>query len=472
VRIALATLALPFALGCGTADAPRMCALAPPDDADGRLTADGTLLRDRAGRVVTLRGVNAGGRSKFAPSVPFDFSAGGYDAALAAYLDRAQAWGIGVMRVPFSWNALEPSPGQDDATFLARYDALLDGAWARGIRTIVDFHQDVYAENFCGDGFPAWTLPDPKPAPHHDCPTWYTRYGTPEVSAAFDAFWAPGSPVRASFERMWERMATRHRDRPGVIGFEIINEPNEGSADPRVFEATTLTAFTSAMAARLHAVAPAALVFFDAVGISSGTTTTAMGRPDGDGLVFAPHYYQPTTLAAHGEGNPDAVAEAVARWHAVGTGWNLPVLLGEFGSSHLVENAAEYIGAHFRALDTHGMSGTEWEYSVSAEAWNEEVFSLVAPDGTEHPVVAAIARPYPRAVAGSAIASSYDPRTRTYSLRYIADGGVTELALPARAYPKGARLAVSGACVDRSRANRLLVRGEAGASVTVEISPE
>ena len=63
----------------------------------------------------------------------------------------------------------------DDEAFLARYDALLDGAWARGMYTIVDFHQDVYAETFCGDGFPAWTIPDPKPAPHHDCPSGSTR---------------------------------------------------------------------------------------------------------------------------------------------------------------------------------------------------------------------------------------------------------------------------------------------------------
>ena len=56
--------------------------------------ADGTRFRDSLGRVVVLRGVDAGGRSKFAPFAPFDYAAGAYDVALASYMDRAASWGI------------------------------------------------------------------------------------------------------------------------------------------------------------------------------------------------------------------------------------------------------------------------------------------------------------------------------------------------------------------------------------------
>src|SRR5206468_1972169 len=140
--------------------------------------------------------------------------------------DRAAAWGIDTMRVPFTWAAVEPTQGKDDEDFLKRYDALLDAAWARGIWTILDFHQDVYAENFCGDGFPSWTIPDPKPAPHHDCPSWGLEYfGDKGVQGAFDRLWAKDSTVQRDLSLMWVRMAARYKDRPGVIGFEIINEP-------------------------------------------------------------------------------------------------------------------------------------------------------------------------------------------------------------------------------------------------------
>ena len=83
----LAVLVLAAACGAKTT-----CKLTAPKLETGLLTADGTQLRDEAGRVVLLRGVNMGGRSKFAPYAPFDFPDGGYQAALDAYLDRAQGW--------------------------------------------------------------------------------------------------------------------------------------------------------------------------------------------------------------------------------------------------------------------------------------------------------------------------------------------------------------------------------------------
>src|SRR5262249_43056763 len=134
--------------GCGAAH-DDTCSIAPPVLPSSALHTEGTTLRDALGRVVFLRGVDAGGRSKFAPFAPFDFDATGYDAALSAYLDRAASWGVNTLRVPFVWAAVEPTAGAYDADFLARYDALLDGAWARGMYTVVDFHQDVYADVFC-----------------------------------------------------------------------------------------------------------------------------------------------------------------------------------------------------------------------------------------------------------------------------------------------------------------------------------
>jgi endoglycosylceramidase len=453
--------------GCGEAG-PAECAIELAPLADWRLETDGTLLRDALGRVVLLHGVNAGGRSKFAPNVPFDYGSD-YAGSLARYMDRAAAWGITVMRVPFTWEAVEPEPGADDAAFLARYDALLDAAWARGIRTIVDFHQDVYADNYCGDGFPSWTLPDPKPAARHDCPAWFQGYGSPEVRAAFDRFWAAGSPIRAAFDAMWDRMVTRHRDRPGVIGFEIMNEPSAGTADEEQFEKTTLTTFTSEVAARMHALAPRALVFFDPGGLTSANSTTHLGRPSGDRLVFAPHYYQAVSLTPLGEGNPDQVAEAVTKLASYGKSWRLPVLLGEFGTSHNAENAAEYTSAHSAALEAELMSGTQWEYSVAVEPWNAEVFSVAAADGSEFPVTAALARPHARSVAGRDLRVAWQHKTATLTLDYVADGGVTEVTLP-RGWAD-ARITLDGACADRSRPNLLLIRAVPEAKVHVGVRP-
>ncbi|APR83715.1 Endoglycoceramidase II [Minicystis rosea] len=474
-----ALLFLPLLLtGCGSGggsttsgDAPDggTCSLTAPAVPDARLHTDGTKLRDALGRVVILRGVNAGGRSKFAPFVPFDVPEGGFDAALASYLDRAQSWGIDVLRVPFSWDALEPTQGTDDAAYLARYDAILAGAWKRGMYTIIDFHQDIYAEVFCGDGFPAWTVPDPKPAPHHDCANWSSGYfSDPGVMAAFDAFWAADSSVQAAYVAMWDRMAARYKDTPGVIGFEPLNEPGWGTQNMEQFEATTLTSFYSSMIARLASAAPGVLIFFDATGPDATLGSTNLGRPTGDGIVFAPHYYQYGALSGAG-GDPTRVRLDLTKWQNQAKTWSVPVLLGEFGTVNHVPDPVTYMTAHFDALDALGMHGTQWEYSVAAEEWNAEDLSPVRADGTENPMAEAIVRAYPRAVAGDDVTFTFDAKTRGFTLRYTPSAGITEVVTPARLYPEGYDVTIHGGCADAGTAGRLLLQADAGATA-VEVT--
>jgi endoglycosylceramidase len=461
----VAPLALLALAGCARSPAAPAgtCSLTPPVLSSSQLHADGTTLRDALGRAVVLRGVDAGGRSKLTPFAPFDFTGDGYDAALGAYLDRAASWGIDALRVPFVWAAVEPTQGAYDPAFLARYDALLDGAWARGMFTIVDFHQDVYADVYCGDGFPDWTLPPPLPAPHDDCPNWGGEYlGNAGVQTAFDRFWATDSTVRPPYNALWDMMATRYAARPGVIGFEPMNEPGWGTADPATFEATTLTTFFGDMTARLHAAAPAALIFFDATGADAVTVDTSLDLPGGTGLVFAPHYYQYAALAGTAP-NADLVPIDLKKWTDQGATWGVPVLVGEFGATSATPGIEAYLAAHFDALDALGASGTVWEYSVATELWNGEDLSVVSADGTERPAAAAIVRPYPRAIAGSAITFSYDTSSSALSLQYTPTAGVSEVAIPARAYPAGYAVQITGGCADSSQPGRLLVQADPGA---------
>src|SRR5258706_15527667 len=100
--------------GCGSAPPvdvhPQTCALEPPALPDWRLHADGTRLRDALGRVVVLRGVDAGGRSKFAPFAPFDFTAGAHDRALAVYPHPAAPRGGDGPGVPLAWAGRQRAP--------------------------------------------------------------------------------------------------------------------------------------------------------------------------------------------------------------------------------------------------------------------------------------------------------------------------------------------------------------------------
>lgn len=446
---------------------PHACTLAPPQLSDWRLHADGTLLRDALGRVVFLRGVDAGGRSKWAPYMPFEY--GDFSAALGAYMDRAASWGVDAIRVPFTWAALEPTEGTYDQDWLSRYRQLLDAAWARGIWTVVDFHQDVYSESFCGDGFPSWTIPN-APAPHHDCPSWELEYlNDADVRHAFDVFWAAGSPVQTKYLAAWDTMVARFADEPGVLGFEPINEPGWGTATVDAFEATTLPDFFTRMIARIHGAAPKSLVFVDPVPLDGIAAKTTMHRPEGD-FVFAPHYYPVLP-------RPDTVIEGFRSWAQQGAQWDVPVWVGEFGLSHSSGVAHDFLTAELQALDATGLGGAWWEYSIESSLWNGETNSVVASDGTEYSEASALVRPFARAVAGSDVTQQWDPATSTFVLTYTpAPGaqGVTEIQLPERAYPKGHTVTLSsGGCWDdTSMPGRLLVQNAAGGgALTVTVAP-
>ncbi len=468
--LVLASCAI-FVAGCHSSSqsAPpfaRVCTIPAPALSDWHLHTDGPALRDTLGRTVFLRGVNAGERSKFAPYVPFDYADGGFTTALDAYMDRAASWGIDVMRVPFAWAALAPTQGATDTDWLARYQLILDAAWSRGIMTVVDFHQDIFAECFCGDGFPDWTVPDAGP-PMHECMNWkLLTESDPPMQAQFDAFWAAGSPVMAEYLALWQSLMPTFENEAGVVAFEPMNEPQPGTMDTGTFESTTLSAFFASIVPMFRAAAPNTLVFVEPTGFAGAFVTTTLTQPPSDGVVFAPHFYP------IGSQQPSRVAGALQPWATMGSTWNVPVFIGEFGVPTNVDGIEPYIAAHFAALDTYGMSGTQWEYSVAAEEWNFEAYSVVDSDGGELPVAQALIRPFARAVAGSAISQSWDGST--FALAYTPSGvDVTDVSFPARAFPTGSTVSLTGGCYDvTSSPGHLLVQADTGATqVSLSVAP-
>ncbi len=461
----------------GVAVAPTLASL--------KLSASGTELTDELGRLVLLRGANTGGRAKFPPFHPFPFAesglpeqsmAPGFDQAVSDYFARMASWGLNVARMPFTWEALEPQRDAFDEGFLDRYVAQIDAAAAHGIRVIVDFHQDVYARPFCGDGFPVWTIAEPVPETPEDCSSWFMGYLFDDgQKAAFDRFWADEDNLRGEFKDMWEHMATRTWARPNVIGFEIINEPGSGSADDTVWGPQVLTPFYTELGAHIRSHAPDALVFFDSTGLDAVTQETAVELPDGEGWVFAPHFYDPTVFMGAAAGGDFNVLESLGRWAAKRDAWGVPLIVGEFGIEAVDPGAVAYIRDNFDAMDVYQLHGTVWEYSSTVDDWNDEGMSVVAADGTDTPVIDAVTRAYPAAVAGALEAWTWDAATLAGELRFTATaGGVTELVAPARLYPDGVQVTLSGVegCWSLDVATgRVIVHAlEAGAAV-VTLAP-
>ena len=94
-------------------------------------------------------------------------------------LDPLPGWGVNVLRLLFTWEAYEPSPGTYDDAYLSYYEGVVDAAAARGLWVVVDFHQDAFSRasiGGCGEGFPQWAVPPTvtPAAPDNgaDCANW------------------------------------------------------------------------------------------------------------------------------------------------------------------------------------------------------------------------------------------------------------------------------------------------------------
>ena len=465
--------------------APLGCQPIPPVVLDtARLTIDPETgaLRDALGRDVLLRGINAGGRSKWAPFVPFpidpDIELPAFRDAARTFFARLPAWGLDTVRLTFSWEALEPTEGNIDARYLDRYVAMVDVCWELGIRVVVDVHQDVYASPFCGDGFPIWTIDDPNPGPpHHDCPDWFTGYlFGDDVRGAFDRFWDEGSGVQGKLRDAWSILAGRLAEHPGVLGFEILNEPGWGhSTDIDVWKKDVLTPFHTKMVAHLRAIAPDVLVLYDAPGVDAVTTLPLRFRPEGDGVMFAPHLYDAGLITGVGFSGLDPFPE-LAALAKLQSDLKTPSLLGEFGVGAATgEQGAEWLAQTMDAIDAHRVSATLWECSQNEELWNDEDLSVIDVDGNERPILDVYVRPWLRAVAGSAPTFAWDRASSTATVRWTAGDGVTEVVLPKRLFPNGPQELVvegEGAChtFDPDR-GELRVTAPAGVVVDVSLRP-
>ena len=67
-------------------------------------------------------------------------------------------WGFNFVRLGVMWEAVERSPGVYNTTYLAEVNKLINKLGSRGIYTMVDAHQDVFARSICGEGMPTFYI--------------------------------------------------------------------------------------------------------------------------------------------------------------------------------------------------------------------------------------------------------------------------------------------------------------------------
>jgi len=367
------------------------------------LAVDGRYFRDAAGRVVLLRGVNVAGNSKVPPFVPL---------IEMDRLDQLADWGVSVIRLVWTWEAYEPSPGVYDDAYLTAMVRIAEAAWDRGIYTIVDVHQDGYSRyqlSGCGDGFPEWAIPPgiARRSPDNSaktCASWGAKLLLDgDMKASFAAFFADRYGVRRRYLAMLGRVAAAFSAVPGVIGYDPLNEPWAS-------EVSELGPLYEDAAVAIRSVAPAAILFIEGQVLCSGGTQSQLPRPTFGNFAYAPHFYDPLALALGAWGGLTTLTDlAFGTMNTKAAGWNVPLFLGEFGIPAGAPGGLPYVDLIYERLDDYQASGTYWNFTpgwtaAAKDGWNGEDFSLIGDKAAPRPTFRF--RPYARRIPGTPTAIS------------------------------------------------------------------
>ncbi|NOZ55410.1 MAG: glycoside hydrolase family 5 protein, partial [Calditrichaeota bacterium] len=235
ISIALVlSVVLSFGAGCGGGRrTPVDGTTCQPAPADSLLFVRGTAFVDAAGRQVLLHGVSVGTKSKqkhyLSDEGPEDFR-------------RLRDWGFNCIRFMVFWDGIEPGPGVVNTWYLKEVATRIRWASKAGLFVLVDMHQDLYSSLFA-DGAPAWATLTKHPFNYRDFAVWSDAYFTsPAVQEAWDNFWAnnpgpDGVGLQDHYARAWQALARVLSDVPGVVGYDLMNEPFPGSSGRAIMAA-------------------------------------------------------------------------------------------------------------------------------------------------------------------------------------------------------------------------------------------
>lgn len=468
-------------------------------DGGAALLPDGRWLIDREGRRVLVHGVNVVWKTP--PYVPPDDDPSGFRAEDAAFLADH---GFNAVRLGSLFVGVSPDrPGDVDTAYLDEIERIVDLLWAEGIHTLLDFHQDMYNERFQGEGFPDWAvIDDGLPAqPRTGFPGNYVFM--PAMNRAFDHFWTNDQVgdgghrmgIQDGLAAAWRAVAERFADDPGVIGYNILNEPWPGSAyahcaNPAgcpTWDRLFLEPMQERVENAIREVDQERAIFFEPLltfdlGADTGLWLEGDDTP---GRGFSWHVYCGMQMGAQQLGYEfnvgcdeadGRVFENADRAAARGNAVNLNTEFGATDDTTALRRVVEL-------AEDHLVGWMYWQYknfedptTGSQETGDQSLFTDDAElDSLKQDKADVLIRPYARATAGLPLEAAFDGDTGRFRLRYAPDPTVaapTEIFVPDRHYPCGFEVGGHAHRSTFSPGRRVLeVRTEPGAA-TVEVALE
>ncbi|MCX5765871.1 MAG: glycoside hydrolase family 5 protein [Gemmatimonadetes bacterium] len=276
--------------------------------------------------------------------------------------DAVRTVGAATIRLPVRWSnhALARSPYTIDAAFFARVDYAVAAARARGLHIVIDMHH------------------------HHQLDGDALDPGEFAVDSAV---------LEERFVAMWQQIATRYRDQPAAVLFEVYNEPHGLLTNDRwnVLLAKTLAVVRAIDPTRYVVVGPGKWNH-------AGSLASLVLPATDQRLIVTIHNYEPFAFTHQGAAwvgladSPVVTCCTVAQLAQmtapldIAVAWRTssgrPLWVGEFGSYEKGPYASRvtYSRASRDAMEARGMTWAYWElasgfgiYSHPTGAWKTEL---------------------------------------------------------------------------------------------------
>jgi endoglycosylceramidase len=320
----------------------------------------------------------------------------------------------------------------------------------------------------------------------------------PALQHALDHFWnnspGPGGVgLQDRYAAAWRHVAQRFRSTPGVLGYELFNEPFPGTPWATCLGTRgcpsfdqKLTAFNRTVTAAIRKADRRTMVFYEPNVLFNSGSATNVGPLNDPRAGFSFHDYcvvnEAQGCATHSRTMDNAVT------YALGT--RAALLMTEFGAT----NSASDLTSMLALADARMIPWLEWAYCGCADPTTSGPGTVQAividpheppvPSNREAGTLAALVEPYPHLIAGTPLSWSYDRSSRSFTLRYSTSrvsgrgrfkaGSRTEIATPRLVYPGGRYIVrVSGGVVSsRPMSRNLTVEScPRRRQITVVVSP-
>jgi len=401
-RFALLSLSMMVLLGMGCC---YTCKLLKEPEPDQR-----QFLRDEYGRICIYHGVNINNACKSTGEPSGFFGRGRADTAWQQSEDfqRMISWGFNVGRMLWHWEAIEPQRGQFNKVYVQKKIKQIEDAGNFGIQAIVDIHQDLYTQRFCGNGFPDWTVRADGKVFEGCKEPWNLAYLDPAVITAFNNFWN-NDTLQDLYVAMIDSVFRWVDKIPNVLGVDVMNEPIPDLSGK--FERVKLTRLYTRIQNMVKAKGYKKLVIYEPWMSTSTGIPSCLKFAAGPGTVYSPHYYDMFVDAGkpYGPINHEIMKKAIAIKVREAQEFGSPIIYGEFG---VIPKYLDFLGDLLDEFDRYGAGWMYYSYDYPQHC----AFAFIDENKNPGPTLSALVRVYPMKIAGNN--PEYGINGKTFTLKY------------------------------------------------------